>query len=90
MDRARHCSDPSPPAGLGAESGQPVAHLAISLECPGTQPELRWGLQSQGPSPVTGQGPTPLPLMLHSSQGTLVTGFLENWSMQVEASDFSV
>lgn len=64
---------------------------------PGHQPGMSWdtartqvGTAEPGALSSYRTGPHPLPLMPPSSQGTLVTGFLENWSMQGEAPHFSV
>lgn len=65
---------------------------------PGHRPGMPWdtartqvGIAEPGALSSYSTVPHPLPLMLPSSQGALVTtGYLENWTMQEEASDFLV
>lgn len=51
---------------------------------PGHRPGMSWDT-ARTQVGTAEPGPRPLPLMLPSSQSTLVTGFLENWSVLKEA-----
>lgn len=87
----RPYSDPSPPAGLGAESGQaqlPTWPLAWNVL--GHSQDLGRDYRASGPLQLQYGGPHLATQVPPSSQGTQVTGFLENWSMQEEGSGFPV
>lgn len=74
MDLGRHCSDPSPPAGLGAGSEQaqlPTWPSAWNVSWDTARTQV-WTAEPGALSSYS-SGPHPLPLTLPSNQGTLVT-----------------